>query len=261
MRPGNSETFKFSSSDPYNTSLNFYWNVDNTFINNSDSSYNFMNNETTAAHKKFVVTGFAYNNVDTASISWDVYDYPLVISSEPITKLKPGGNYNYQVTSFNDYDDSLTYSLDASSPNWLNIDVNSGMITGTAPGSEGDFTVKVSVANKHGQTDEQTYQLNVTNNITLVADKNIPNEFKLYQNYPNPFNPTTTIEYSLSRQSHVNIKIFNSLGQEISELVNSDRSAGIHRVHFDGSRIASGVYFYKMTAGSFVKVRKMMILK
>ena len=89
----------------------------------------------------------------------------------------------------------------------------------------------------------------------------LPTEYILHQNYPNPFNPTTTIEFSLPRASHVSLKVYDVLGQEILTLVNSEKSAGVHRVEFDGSNAASGVYFYRMQAENNVQTKWFMLQK
>ncbi len=108
------------------------------------------------------------------------------------------------------------------------------------------------------------------NAITVdVKDSNIPLKFNLSQNYPNPFNPTTVIEYSLPlRQSgetghalSVQLKIYDILGREVAELVNKEMKPGNYKVTFDASKLSSGLYFYKLSAGSFVDVKKMMLLK
>lgn len=81
------------------------------------------------------------------------------------------------------------------------------------------------------------------------------------QNYPNPFNPSTTIKYELPRSSEVKLSVFDMLGREVSVLVNERRDAGVHEVKFDGSNLASGVYFYRLQAGDFVQSRKLVLLK
>lgn len=89
----------------------------------------------------------------------------------------------------------------------------------------------------------------------------IPNDFNLSQNYPNPFNPTTTIAFSLPIANLVTLKVYNILGQEVATLVNEEMKAGSYRLNFNGSHLASGVYFYKLTAGSFTSVKKLSLLK
>jgi len=88
-----------------------------------------------------------------------------------------------------------------------------------------------------------------------------PSEFCLYQNYPNPFNPLTTISFSIVANSHVKISIYNSLGELVKELVNSNLDLGYHEVQLDGSKLASGVYFYRIQAGGFMDTKKMVLLK
>jgi len=101
------------------------------------------------------------------------------------------------------------------------------------------------------------------NGVTGVetAKSNLPTGYGLNQNYPNPFNPSTIISYSIPRESNVALKVYNVLGQEVSTLVNKMQSAGNYSVSFDASRLSSGVYFYTIKAGSFMQVKKMMLLK
>lgn len=89
----------------------------------------------------------------------------------------------------------------------------------------------------------------------------LPDAFALNQNYPNPFNPSTTIAYSLKQASSVSLRVFNVIGQEVATLVNDVQSAGDYAVTLNASSLSSGVYFYKLEAGSFVSVKKMMLLK
>lgn len=94
-----------------------------------------------------------------------------------------------------------------------------------------------------------------------VADNTKPFIFALEQNYPNPFNPSTKIDYSIPMQSKVELKIYNIVGQEVATLVNEVQGAGVHSARFDATKLASGVYFYRLTAGNFTSVKKMALLK
>jgi hypothetical protein len=85
--------------------------------------------------------------------------------------------------------------------------------------------------------------------------------FVLSQNYPNPFNPTTQISYTIPTRSHVTLAVFNTLGQKVAELVNSEKEAGTYDVTFDASRLASSVYLYRIQAGSFVQTKKLVVVK
>jgi hypothetical protein len=88
-----------------------------------------------------------------------------------------------------------------------------------------------------------------------------PWTFTLNQNYPNPFNPTTHIEYSVGRSGYVSLKVFNILGEEVATLHAGYRSPGNYAATFDGRRLASGVYFYRLRAGEFVSTRKLLLIK
>jgi len=91
--------------------------------------------------------------------------------------------------------------------------------------------------------------------------KQIPDKFYLDQNYPNPFNPSTTIEFGLPKESQVQIAVYNILGQQVAMLVNGSMKAGNHRISFNASRFASGVYFYVMRAGEKTFKQKMLLMK
>ena len=88
-----------------------------------------------------------------------------------------------------------------------------------------------------------------------------PKKFALQQNYPNPFNPSTMIRYSLPKNTKVRLVIYDILGKQVAELVNGEQAAGTYNVKFDGSSLASGIYFYKLTTDKFTKINKMMLLK
>ncbi len=89
----------------------------------------------------------------------------------------------------------------------------------------------------------------------------VPTEFKLEQNYPNPFNPATIIKFSVPQMERVNLKVYDLLGREVATLVNEEKAPGSYEVKFDGSNLASGTYFYRLQAGDFVQVKKMMLMK
>ncbi len=90
---------------------------------------------------------------------------------------------------------------------------------------------------------------------------NIIKSFKLYQNYPNPFNPSTSIRYSLPESSNIKIEIYNVLGIKIKTLVNRFKHSGNYKVKWNADGFASGIYFYRLQAGSYVKTKKMLLLK
>jgi len=89
----------------------------------------------------------------------------------------------------------------------------------------------------------------------------IPAEFILLQNYPNPFNPTTKINYQIPELNFVNLKIYDILGSEIATLVNEEKPIGSYEFEFDATALPSGIYFYRLQAGSFIETKKMVLMK
>jgi len=95
--------------------------------------------------------------------------------------------------------------------------------------------------------------------MSLVAE--VPNAYFLSQNYPNPFNPVTVIEYGVPSLSDVRLSVYNLLGEEVSVLVQEVKQPGRYRIDFDGANLASGTYLYRIQAGSYFEVKKLVLLK
>jgi hypothetical protein len=96
---------------------------------------------------------------------------------------------------------------------------------------------------------------------TSVDPTTVVKEFALYQSYPNPFNPKTVVNSQLPVGSHVRLIVYDALGREVAVLVDEERPAGSYRDTFDGSGLASGVYYYRLTAGSYADTKKMVLMK
>ncbi|MFZ4621207.1 MAG: choice-of-anchor I family protein [Bacteroidota bacterium] len=97
--------------------------------------------------------------------------------------------------------------------------------------------------------------------LSVISQASVPAEFELSQNYPNPFNPSTTIEVRLPFSGHVEMRVFDILGREVSMLLNQQMQAGNYSVKFDGTSLASGLYLYQLKSGNSTATRKMMLLK
>jgi len=97
--------------------------------------------------------------------------------------------------------------------------------------------------------------------VSVHETPNRPAEFSLHQNYPNPFNPLTTITFDLPGAAHVRLSVFDLLGRKLSTLLDEKREAGHHAIQFDGSRISSGVLFYRLEAGTYTQTRRMILLR
>ena len=114
----------------------------------------------------------------------------------------------------------------------------------------------------HTNRTKKVHQVTVSG-LTVSNEDNlsIPKEFSISQNFPNPFNPTTQIEYSLPLDSNVKLEVFNSLGQKVMDLVNTQKAAGKHTATFDASQLTSGLYLYKITTPTFSQTKKMLLIK
>ena len=104
----------------------------------------------------------------------------------------------------------------------------------------------------------------VYNNASTGVDTepaDIPKHFNLDQNYPNPFNPITTIKYSLEEPGHTTVKVFNSMGVEVSTIINSRQQRGSHEIMFNGSSLPSGVYHYRVSSGGLSETKRMILMR
>lgn len=95
----------------------------------------------------------------------------------------------------------------------------------------------------------------------IRSDETLPNEYRLYQNYPNPFNPTTTISFYIPKQDNVIVSVYDILGREVVNLLDTEMSAGFHTINFDAQNYSSGVYFYELHTNEMMRVKKMILLK
>ncbi len=152
-------------------------------------------------------------------------------------------------------------------------DINNSVQSILFSGIEHPFTVRAENIDIRLQ-DESGIQINanlksgeeitisdISINKLTVSGELVPVKYELQQNYPNPFNPGTTIKYSIAKQSNVTLKVYDMLGSEITTLVNEEKPAGVYEINFNASNLASGIYFYKIQAGSFVETKKMILLR
>ena len=107
--------------------------------------------------------------------------------------------------------------------------------------------------------DEITFK--VGGSTAVLEEEIFPSTFFLNQNYPNPFNPSTSIQYQIAGISQVTLKVYDVLGNEVATLVNEAKPAGSYEVNFNASKLSSGIYFYKLQAGTFLKTKKMILMK
>lgn len=213
----------------------------------------------------------------SARVGWLATDGPVISSA--MLKTTDGGEtwQNLLYLQCTSYDPSF-YFLD------------------TAIGWVANFTCANNATNLHRTTDGGTTWINYTFDSVFIpraiyfADKQhgwitgldstllhatsggvvtsvdegglaMPSGFVLRQNYPNPFNPTTQFNYALPEDSHVMLKVFNVLGQEVATVVDEFQSVSYKAVNFDGSRLPSGLYFYRLQAGKFLDTKKMLLVR
>ena len=129
--------------------------------------------------------------------------------------------------------------------------------------------IRLQNTNNSGKKEESISSQSGELSTTLVRSQSlpsrfplvVPNSFALEQNYPNPFNPVTTIAYTVPAIGKVRLEVFDVLGRSVAVLFDGDQTVGTYTVRFDGTHLASGLYLYRLTAGTNVQVKKMMMLK
>ena len=193
-----------------------------------------------------IIGGFMVNDLWTATSNdgGDTWTAPVKLTNTPtISEVFPTLGKPLETTGNTDeYRYHLVYMEDHVPGTWVGFEEND-------PGL--------------AQWVYLTDLFNIVDGVVGIADENVisAKSFALEQNYPNPFNPRTTIEFTLDKKSDVKLTIYNMLGQEVATLVNEVRNAGIYPVIWDASNVASGVYFYKLSAGDLTRTKKMVLLK
>jgi hypothetical protein len=128
--------------------------------------------------------------------------------------------------------------------------------------NDGDLDITTS-----DETDDLMFLFENTGSVGIHHDDSgLPDAFELFQNYPNPFNPSTFIRYHLAEASNISIQIFNKLGQQVVELYRGQQTIGYHEIKWDGEngsgvKVASGIYFVRLTAPGFTKSIKITHIK
>jgi hypothetical protein len=131
-----------------------------------------------------------------------------------------------------------------------------------SPSSVGDFPASI-VVTSNSPSSPDTIRVGGSGVIASGVEQleGIPTEFSLSQNFPNPFNPVTQIRYAVPHDSRVRLQIFNLLGQLVSTLVDEQQAPAYYQVRWDASRMASGIYVYRIQAGDFMQSNKLVLLK
>lgn len=153
-----------------------------------------------------------------------------------------------------------SYSLLATLNGHNNTSYTDYGLTLESIGDYDTYYYKVAAHNNNGDSG-YTNEVSITALAFEKRSNAMPKEFSLEQNYPNPFNPTTEISFHLPEASHVSLIIYDLRGTVVKQLINGHHTAGSRKVLFDASNLASGVYFYRITAGKYFDVKKMVLIK
>ena len=189
--------------------------------------------------------------VELTSFTANVSDGKVILNWQTATELN---NKGFEVQRFKD---SKIEGL----KNWESI----GFVNGKGTTSEITDYIFSDIPNASGTYTYRLKQIDYDGSYEFSNEVQahfiIADDFTLSQNYPNPFNPVTTIEYQIPQSSFVTIKVYDALGKEVVTLVNEEKPAGIHEVNFEPKDLTSGLYLYKIKAGSFEQTKKMIFLK
>ncbi len=201
-----------------------------------------------------------------------------IIAAQNTYDVQPGVKNNQIVLQLSNISstetaNNLEVKLIRDSKN-LKFNQTEKMIENITQGEETEAAFTFDVDYNIGNVEADTIEFMITDNKSVYLTKQfilqytLPTEYKLEQNFPNPFNPTTKIRFSIPNVtlsevegSHVQLKIYDILGNEVTTLVNEQKEPGYYEVDFSASSYASGVYIYRLISGNFISTKKMLVLK
>jgi len=242
---------------------------------------NMMNSQSALSPSQGPKPGFRYVNDDSCFVvyalqgPYDVWSAYGCVPAPPasITVTAPNGGETWGVGTMQNITWTSTGVTDAK----IELSINNGASwTDIIPSTPSNGTYNWTVSNtpstqclvrisdvSNPSTQDLSDAVFTIEVVPGVEDdlSGIPDSYQLLQNFPNPFNPTTTIYYGLPQESSVELIIFDVLGNEVLNISEEQKSAGYHKFDFDASRLNSGVYFYRINAGDYVKTMKMVLMK
>jgi hypothetical protein len=208
---------------------------------------------------------------------WETDLFTTNVDSLNFGKVVVGDSLQKQISVYNPHNTEVTinefYCTDSSFSTALQVPdtirANDSLIVPIMfkPSQDGSYRVSFNIRNirRNGYEQmiaRQVILSGVTDNTSAVkSNLTIPGQFILYQNYPNPFNPSTVIKFEIPYKSFVNLKIYDVLGRTVKTLVSEEKPAGDYSIVFNATGFSNGVYFYKLRAGNYTQVRKMVLLK
>jgi hypothetical protein len=219
---------------------------------NNENSVNSSINSITVTHNNTIIYGSYVNGIYRSTDFGN--SWANSFSTLAVFKLLKYG-----------YPEKIFAFSDDLSKNDVYMSLNDGMTWSSIPSNKQIMDLKDAYIDTNGQiyliSGNSLYI--PTSVVGIVKDEGplLPAAFKLIQNYPNPFNPTTIINYSIPKESFVTIKVYDLLGRELTTLVSEEKNAGEYSVKFNGSKLASGVYLYRMQAGNFIQTKKLVLIR
>jgi hypothetical protein len=234
--------------------------TDLTSSGNNGTLYNFDLN---GSSSNWVAANNSALPVELVSFTASTTDKKITLNWQTATEVN---NYGFEIERIAVSDKLLANSQQLNTNSWVKIGFIQGHGNSNSPKNY-SFTDNLALAHnlnlghfqyrlKQIDLDGQ-YEYSDVVNVTFAT----PTNFAVEQNFPNPFNPTTNIQYQVSNNSNVTLKVYDALGKEVATLVNEAKVPGKYEVKFDGSNLSSGIYFYKLTAGNYFSIKKLILLK
>jgi len=225
-----------------------------------NTEYSFPNTSWIAVIDPFGTPTYEFGHEDFLNPSMIVGATPVELTSFTAIRIKEGVTLLWETaTEVNNYGFDIERSVDGR--NWNKLWFVEGHGNSNSPKSYSFIdneliSRKIEYRLKQIDTDGSFEYSDV---VEVLVDGQT--EFKLVQNFPNPFNPSTVIRYSLPEASEVNLSVFNSLGQEVVNLINERQEAGRFNITFNAANLPSGIYYYSIRANNYYSVKKMLLLK
>jgi hypothetical protein len=206
--------------------------------------------------------GYSFN-ID--NIYWDnlTLSYIVPVELTSFTATSENGEVHLKWTTATETNNQGFEILRSAGNNkeWQNAGYAAGFGTTTEPKSYSFVDSKLDAGEYTYRLKQIDFDGTVTYSEEVKVEVEIPLVYSLEQNYPNPFNPSTTIKYSLSEDGFVKLSVYNLLGEEVTTLVNNEQKSGRYEVNFDASKLASGIYMYRLESNNFLSIKKMILIK
>ena len=230
-----------------------HWNYPD-FAPGAERPWGFLRNERSILRKSL----FLYSNVDLTQ----VHQNEDIMVNLPQDGSPPVADFEARVSEDKVVFVNKTQGTDLIYWTFGDQTVSNQMNPIHSYSKEGIYTVALRASNIKSMMGVKTLSIRIGSTSSRAEDVNEkPDHYRLGQNYPNPFNPSTTIKYEVPKSSEVRLIVFDIFGREVSVLVNEKKESGYHEIKFDGSGLASGVYYYRLQAGTYVQTRKLLLLR